>query len=425
MHHAGSVRALGLVYGTRIAGAGMALLATVLVARALGPERFGAFAVLLAVLNVTTGLVSPAIDTALVRFAAPRHGDRLSLAVHLLRAKALLALLTGLAGLALAVPLHRMLFRGAAADADPGASAFVVLFTAAAVMMMWSAIQAWYRAEQRFERWSIQEVITALLRLGWVAALLALSLESERALLAGYGIAAGAVAWAGATAMPRGLWKTPQPSPTTRREVRRFTAWVVVACCATALAQRLDVLLLAAWAAPAETLGHYGAAVNLALVGELAVMTLSSVLLPRASALGHAALRPFLHRNLGLAALFTLLLAPLALAGVRLAVLAFGADYAAAGPYFALLLLATAGGMLAVPSVAVLYAAGNSRAVASLETVHLALLVIALVTALPTLGALGVAGAVAAARLVHAGLACLTAYRILARPSAAPADTSG
>jgi len=395
-----------------------AFVATVLVARYLGPERFGPYAVLIATLNVATSLASPALDTGMVRFASQARSTALSFAAYYLRLKAVLALLTVVAGLALAAPLHRLLLDSPGVE-GPGPSAFAVVFASAAIMVMWSSVQAWRQAEQHFTPWAVQETATSFLRLGWVAMGVFIGL-GERGLLAGYGVAAGVVALAGAASMPRGIWFAANPPRDARRDAFRFTQWVVMAGIATALSHRLDVFLLAWHAAPAATLGHYGAALNLVLVGELAAMTLFHVLLPKASALtGAGEWRLFLNRHQWHALALAALLLPLAPAGGLLAGILFGDGYAAAGPYFAALIVGMAFTIAGMPANAVLYAAGKSRAVALLEVVRLAAALLAGIAVIPAFGALGMACTVAAVRGVTAFLAHAAARRVIARATRA------
>ena len=418
----GAARAFGVVFSARIAAAGAAFVATILIARFLGPDRFGPFAVLLAAVNVAAGLISPALDTGMVRFAAQTRAASVAITGYFFRLKALVALLTVAAGVVLAVPLHRLFL----AEAEGiGPSAFVIAFACAGVMVLWASVQAWCQAEQRFTRWAFQEAATGFIRLAWVIPVLLIGGLGERSLLAGYGIAAGAIAVIGALAMPREVWRAPKPDPEMRRDIFLFTQWVVLACFATSLSQRLDVFLLAGYGAPPATLGHYNAALNLALVGELAIMTLFHVLLPKASALTDPTeWLIFLKRHQRRAVAAGILLLPLAGAGGWVVALVFGQDYAEAGPYFGALLIGTAFVLSSAPAGAVLYSAGHSRVVAILELVKLACILLAGLAAVPFYGPMGMAITVAAVRGLVAIATYIVARVVIARAIRAQAGTS-
>src|SRR5690606_31445187 len=144
-------------------------------------------------------------------------------------------------------------------------------FLGAALAMMYAFVQSSYQARQQFDAYALLEVSGALARLAAVGALAVSGVANVTNMFVAY--AGAPVVTAGRDAIPASVW----------REIWHFTKWVIAACAFTSLAQRLDVFLIAAFDVPKESVGDYCAAVQLTLLGDLVIITLFNVLLPRAS----------------------------------------------------------------------------------------------------------------------------------------------
>ena len=178
-----------------------------------------------------------------------------------------------------------------------------------------------------------------------------------------------------------------------------FAKWVALAAVFTVLAQRIDVLMLGAFAVPDTAVGHYGAAVHLGLVGELAVMTLFSVMLPKASQVGQAGpMRVFLRKSCGVALLVGLGLLPLLFVAGPLVRLTFGGEFEETSRLFPILLGGTLLSLFCAPAGAAVYGLGKSHLIAMLEGLKLLLIVVGGLWLVPLAGVYGVAWTIAAAK---------------------------
>ena len=292
--HWGWLNAIVSVLGARSFAAAAAFIGNVLVARQLGDALFSQFYLLFSIMTIVAGLTGPAIDTSLVRFAAKLispEGDKSApyfKAVLIL--KILMLGVTVFVALALTRPILRTLFTYSPEDPYPVRYYYVLLaFAGGAVVSMWGFAQSYFQAHQRFKTYVGFEFFSSLLRLGLVVLLVAMGSSRVLFFLVCYVAAPfvmGCIAW---TRLPKGVF-TASTSPKIAGEVLHFGKWVLMATLFTTITQRLDIILLNIdfFGETKDAVGRYSAALSIVLAGELVLLTVYSVLLPKASALHHA-----------------------------------------------------------------------------------------------------------------------------------------
>ncbi|MBX7259988.1 MAG: oligosaccharide flippase family protein, partial [Candidatus Hydrogenedentes bacterium] len=398
----GWAKAFGGVFVARIAASAAVLATVLLLGRLLGPARYADLVILLSIMKVASELVGPAMDTTLVRFVAKqsdaRPEDSIPYYRAILSAKLALVAVLLLGGVALAAPLQRLLL-------EPGHETAVsthaiwIAFAGAAVTVLWGYSQAVYQAQQRFAAYAGFELLNAVSRLVIVGVVLFFAWHGLTTILLAYVLAAvlsTIVAW---VCLPSAIFsENTGPSPVWK-DMLHFAKWVLAACCFTSLFQRADVFLLAAFHEPKAAIGAYGAAIQLTLLGDLAIGTLFSVLLPKASGLrsGEDA-RHFLRsfaRPMGLAAAAAL---PIILLSAPIVRVSFGPDYAQTATLFAILLIGTLFAMGSAPAGAALYGLGHSRAIAFLELAKVLATLLLGLFVVPRYGAWGMAWVIAAVK---------------------------
>ncbi|GMV93980.1 MAG: hypothetical protein AMXMBFR82_37580 [Candidatus Hydrogenedentota bacterium] len=394
--------AFGSVFFARILSTGATFVTVILAARMLGRGAYGELIVLLSIMKVAAELVGPALDTTLVRFAARHSGDstnrsfdyvRTVFRLKLILAGALLVL-----GCALAWPLDRLL-SDPAAGIQVGPAAVILAFAGAASTVLWAFAQASLQARQQFARYAAVELVCSLVRLFLVATLLGAGVHRVMPVLGAYVAAptvAALIAWRG---VPKGLFARGESGHSVLREIAGFAKWVLLACAFTSLAQRADIFLLTGFQLPSESIGDYGAALQLTLIGDLVILTLFNVLLPKASTLKSSEeLRAFLHQFRVPALLMFVALLPFLLVSRWIAVLAFGPEYIRAGGLFAVLVLGSAFALGCAPAGAALYGMGRTSLIALLEGLKLIAIVLGGLVFIDTYGLFGMAWAVAATK---------------------------
>lgn len=393
--------AFSSVFVARGVGSLATFLTIAWLGRTLGRAHYGDLVILLTIMKVASELAGPALDTALVRFvgAAESTGAQ---AAHYMRAvlKAKLALSACIlfVGALLVWPIQQVIFLREGGVLVP-ISTLGLAFVGAALAMMYAFVQSSYQARQQFGAYALLEVSGAIARLVAVAALATSGTANVTNMFVAYAgapVAVAAVAWlvapvlsANRDAIPASVW----------REIWHFTKWVIAACAFTSLAQRLDVFLIAAFDVPKESVGDYCAAVQLTLLGDLVIITLFNVLLPRASRLRERREMLEFLRGFGLpTAMGFAALVPLVLGANFIADLTFGNVYADTGALFALLLVGTAFALGSAPAGATLYGLGKARTIAALECVKLMGVLAGGALLVPQFGVFGMAWVVAAVK---------------------------
>lgn len=365
------------VLGARSFAAAAAFLGNVLVARQLGDANFGRFYLLFSIMTIVAGLTGPALDTSLVRFAV-KQGVKSNASLPYFKAvlyfKIALLFFTLVAGVATVRPILQTLFVWSPDDPTPVRYYYVLLaFTGGAVVSMWGFAQSYFQAHQRFTEYAGYEFCSSLLRLGLVLALLGLGSHSVLLFLGAYVVAPLAMALISWTQLPQEVFRA-RTDFRIARELIGFGKWVLLATVFTTLTQRLDILLLNidAFGVPKDLVGRYSAAVSIALVGELVLLTFYSVLLPKASQLKSAGeLRQYIGQFRIPSMLFSLGLAltiPLSGPFCRIVL---GEEYMGTEIYFAILMLGVIVSVGCAPTVTALYSLGHSRTVSVMEGLRL------------------------------------------------------
>ena len=289
-----------------LAARAVACVATVfgiaLMSRTLGPARFADLVLCLTVMKVGAEVFGPALDTALVRFGArgsfrpdehgEGRGETLGHAQVILYAKGVLAAALIGFGFTLMRPLAQLWLGEDGAARLPVGGLPLAMF-GAALTLAWSYAQAFFQAQQNFRRYARFEVLSALVRLMfivgivvWAQRLSSVGPEMVRLFLAAYIAAAALAAAATWRLLPRDVFRWPSGAASQVRDVAGFTKWAFLACCFTSLAHRADIFLVNRFPhLGRDAVGQYSGAVQLVLLGDLVILTLFNVLLPKASGL--------------------------------------------------------------------------------------------------------------------------------------------
>ncbi len=385
----------------------LGFVASVLIARSLGPAGFGIFAMLGAVGNITGVAVDFGLtDTAVKHIAAAWAVDRQaaqerSRVLFWLRAGTV-TLLMGVAS-AVSVPLLRR------AVGPSSLEIFMpLLLLGVAATALSSAVSAILQATGYLGRFSAvmltNAVLTALLAV--VLALTGLLTILTALLVLGIGTALAAFA-VGLHLLPVG-WRLDIPSRALlRREGRglmEFGRWQWPANSLTALTAQLDLLLLGHWQGGAAV-GAYALALNLATKVDVVNQSLYTVLLPAASALrGQGDVRRYVAQGMRRSCLLSLALLPLfPLAGYVITFF-YGPAYAPAVGLFRLLLGVVIFEVFTTPLVLLVYHLDRPKLLAAAAALRVAVLLLIGVALIPNNGAAGAVAARVAARVAGAGL---------------------
>lgn len=418
-------RGWATVAGGSVARLALGFVASLLIARALGPAGFGVFATLGAVATVAGAVADLGLsDAGVKRIASAWPGEPASVRARVffwLRASS--AALVVAIGCLVAAPLaHAVLHL-------PDAGLLVLALLGVLATALSGAVSAMLQATGAFGRLTAVSLTNA----GLTAVLaLALALAGRLTLVTALvvlGIGTSLVAFGvGYRLLPPG-WQLGLPArPLLRAEggpILRYGGWLWVANSCAILAAQLDLLLLQRWRGAAIA-GVYALAVNLATKADLVNSSLYTVLLPAASSLaGPDAVRRYVRRSMargGIVALGLLVLLPLA---GPLITLVYGPAYAPSADLFRLLLLIVIFDLFATPLLLLIYHTDQPKLLAAGDALRVLAVLLLGAWLIPGIGATGAVVARFGARLVGTAFILAALAWRYRRAAPVPAQRTG
>ena len=385
---------------------GLGFVASLLIARALGPADFGVYAVLAAAVAIVGSVGEGGLtEAAVLRIAAVWPADP---ATARQRAREFFWLRLGLAvlvagcGCVLAAPVAERLLGGV--DAGLLRWALVGIVATAAS----GAVSAMLQATGAFGRMSALTVANTGLTAA-LAAILALSnrLDVQSALIV-LGIGTSVVTFLLGWRLLPTAWTLRWPGvaalPTEAAHLTAAGRWLWLASVLAMLTANGEVLLLNWWAS-LPLVGAYALALNLASKADLVNHSLYTVLLPGVAALrDRGALIDYARRGLARSGLIGLGLLVLIVVAEPLVLLVYGPVFAPAVGFLRLLLGVAIFDVLLAPFLLLPLAYRQPRLLAAADGARaLTLLVVAAAT-IPLYGPVGAVIARFAARVAGAGL---------------------
>lgn len=393
----------------------LGFIASILTARALGPEAFGIFATLAAIASIGGALADLGLNTAVVQRVAPIWPGNPLLARQragaFLRLRGAVALLLTLLSLAVSAPLAALL------PGRPEPLLVLLALLGVVATNLSGAVSALLQATSAFRSLALvlitNSALTALLAIG-LAATRQLTITTALAVL---GILTSLVSLGlGWHLLP--IWKAGEPAPhapepraTTwgmlqaeSAELLRFGVWVWASNGLAMVLSSLDLLLLGRFLPPGPV-GLYALASNLAGKADIVNHSLHAVLMPAAAQIGaggDGAMREYLKRSLVRSAGLSLLLLPLVPLADLLIVLFYGPMYRPAVPLFQLLLGVAMIDVWATPILLLAYALRRPGLLVGGDALRIGALLTVGSLLIPQRGPIGAALARLCARVVGA-----------------------
>ena len=412
-----------------LARLGLGFVASILIARSLGPADFGSFAVLGAVSNIASAIADLGLTDAGVKRVASSWSDNRETAVR--RARAFVWLRLGAAALVVLVGSLIVILVPESFFPRPDLRGLLLLALAGvAATALSGTVAALLQASQHFGQLTIIGLTNAGLTavLAVVLALLGqLNLVSALVVL---GIGTSLISFVvGVRLLPVSGCLAPPNRPALRNEARelfRFGRWLGVSNAFAMLTGQLDVLLLGHWASSA-LVGVYALALNLATKVDIVNSSLYTVLLPTVSSLAdEGAVRRYVRRGLLRSTVIGIALLPLAVLVGPFVTLFYGAAYVTAIPLFRMLLGVVIFDVFATPLILLAYHFNRPRLLAGTDALRAGMLTVVGVVLVPSLGPNGAVVGKLVAKLVGATVTVVLLAR--GRPAhssaAAPARRS-
>jgi O-antigen/teichoic acid export membrane protein len=271
-----------IVTGGYGASAGLAIIANWLVANRLSPSEFGLFSLAIGVMTLLQEIGGPALDTAIVRYAAPHtRDDPLRAEIYFKAGFGLKLLIGGGLGAGLAIAAGKL------ADDAYAAPALRPLFYWMAAGLLAANLSTFVlarlQAAERFFSYSILRVLGNVLKAGLLSVAAAVGLLDLQATAAIWSVSfllAYVISLPFARA-PRGTLQL-QPGDSPYRDIIRFAKWVMLSGVLFSIHMRADVLLLGHYR-PSADVGYYAIAWNMMLFIDLITSSIVVTFLPRAA----------------------------------------------------------------------------------------------------------------------------------------------
>jgi O-antigen/teichoic acid export membrane protein len=394
-----------IVLGGNLARLALGFLASILIARSLGPGDFGVYAVLAAVVNLTGAFTDLGLTGAAVkRMAAiwPQDPDGVRETGHLL-----FWLRIGAASFIITIAIVAASLLSLSILAVPQALLQLALLGVVATSIS-GALSALFQATGHFGR----VIVISLTNAGLTTLLAAFLFWTERLTLVTALVVLGIGTSLASFAM--GYYLLPRPRrlriPSLRAlqseglSLFKFGRWLWLAALFAMLTAQLDMLLVNHWAFPA-TVGAYALALNLATKVDIVNHSLYTVLLPAASALdGKGAVKRYVRQGLirgVFISLPLLCLIPLARPFIPFF---YGPAYAPAIGLFQQLLGVVLLDVFTTPLLLLAFPFNRPKLMAMAEALRAATLALIAISLIPTIGPSGAIIAKFAAKVVGAAL---------------------
>lgn len=411
-----------MIYGANMARAGLGFLMSVLVARFLGPEQFGVFALFITVMVLAHNLLGEGLDPGVVRYYASYVEHRPARANRVLQAS--LALRMGLAApvVGLGWGAAPWIARNVFGD-DTLALPLRLGLSGALTASLCTFTLAGLRARERFGVYAALAPLVNALRVAAVPLLLAMGLFTlpwvmgTQVALFLVGAAAGFWMLRDALADFRVDWPL-------MKELLHFSKWTALANLCFVLLSQLNVPVLNGLSGAREA-GLFAAGATLLMVVDQITVAILTV---RAPAVGRLADRAgyigYIRQALPTAMFVALPLCLLVLVAQPLIQLVYGPDYEGSVTVVQILLAGFLATLISHPLYLVFYAMNRPERYAATALAALGMWSVAAWALIPTNGALGASVAVCSARLLQAALIGVLLWFSL-RSNAQPAGARG
>lgn len=351
---------------------------TVILARTLGPEKFGVFSAVIALIAIVYSLGDFGIASALINFI-PKLKDKRSVLIGTSLRFEILVSVVVLVLFSVFAIFHQNIIPGSFPNQLLLAGILAVNY------LFINFVQGIFTAERRFLAYSFTQIIDAGVKISLVGVLLYFShLSIETALMTNVVSTMLALL----ITFAKELFKI---KPIYEREIFQklfaFAKWIAVSRLFSVFVSRIDVILLNLLSSNYQA-GIFAAANRITLLFSLLVSSLGSVINPRFSGFDNKQkVITYIKKLLWLVTLITGLMLVSALLAKPIINIVFGDKFTAAIPVFQALTVSMIPFIYSLVTVpALIYTYNQPKYVAKITAIQVALMVIIEVVLIPSLG---------------------------------------
>ncbi len=269
----------GIVFTGNMVSIALSVIATIFIARTLGPVNYGVLAIYLSIYTTILGLTDFGLGTTAVKLISsnleynPHKAHTFMKVIFVMELAA--GVIVAIVGLLFSVPIAMAL--GGEHLLFPVRMAFLASVFASAGAF----IGPFLTAHQKFFKNAAFSALTSAFKTAGVVALFAVMALNLNNIIVFYVCINIAAFFIGLFVVPKGYLEktTKQENKNAFKEIFHFSKWILLSYFASVIASRLDIFLLLRYKGP-EEVGIYAAAQQLALVVPIFIGSITSVLLP-------------------------------------------------------------------------------------------------------------------------------------------------
>jgi O-antigen/teichoic acid export membrane protein len=260
---------------------GLGFLATIVLARRLGPQDFGLFSLSLAIMMVISGIAGGSIDQAIVKFSSfylKKDRERAeSIFKTTFKLKIIIAFILLFAGFIFNKPLSRIVFN------DSGSGNLINLsFMGSISIILLGFVLAFLQSHQTFGKHVFLELLNNIMKLGFIGILVLVNVLNPVSSMAVFAMVPFLTFMLGLKIIPRNFLRAGRSGEKLLPEIIHFSKWIVLSYIIFALYRRMDIFLLNHFA-EFRTVGIYSAAFNIASILDLVALSFFVVIFPKVS----------------------------------------------------------------------------------------------------------------------------------------------
>ncbi len=277
-----TARQSGVVFAGNIISTVLSIVATILIARNLGPVNYGVLAIYLSIYTTILGLTDFGLGTTAVKLISSNLEKNPHKANTFMKMIIAMELVAGVV-----VALVGLIFSASIANALGGEHLLFpvrMAFLASVFASTGAFIGPFLTAHQQFFKNAAFGALTSLFKtLGVVALFMVMALNLNNVII--FYTCINIIAFfIGLLIVPKGYMEktTKTENKKAFKEIFHFSKWILLSYFASVIASRLDVFLLSSFKG-SEEVGLYAAAQQLAQIMPLFIGAISTVLLPRVS----------------------------------------------------------------------------------------------------------------------------------------------
>lgn len=257
----------------------LAIGTNILLVRLLGPAEYGFLALSLALITIFIGILSEALDVALLRFVPLKLAtDSGRAELYFLSAITLKGML--MAGLAIAGFVAMDSVGGWLSLTEDRKELLGWSLVGVAGTMLLRSCVAYYQATHQLRRFVYAELCHTLCKLFFVGSCAVMGVLTATTAMAGLGLIALVVGVITCGYLVKSEGFTLKWVPEQTAEVWHFTKWVMLSFTIATIHSRADIPLLAHFRGATEV-GHYSAAITLSSVSEIILSFAGGAVTPK------------------------------------------------------------------------------------------------------------------------------------------------